>query len=187
MGRNFDAETLSASKESTVFPVYLVKLNFDTPVYVHSDYGDIVYDGNTYVGVGDLGQIDPVNENNEMRVESVNLTLSGVNNAIVSEIISTSYQGKKAEIFIGFRDMDSNELLAPKRIFNGLIDNTKYDMSEQVIITVTCTRVFTSWERSEYQRYNHATQQFFYHGDLGFEYQDELKTKEIYWGGPTPE
>ena len=77
MPRTLNANALSNINGSTVYPIFLVALNFDAPVYAHSDYGTISHTPPylsspvNYLGVGTLGSVSAIQEDPKIAAKFV--------------------------------------------------------------------------------------------------------------------
>ena len=79
MSRNLDTSLAAALSASSISPVVLAALTFVSGVmYVWSGVGNLVFNGNTYVGVGMLGKISPISESSDVRADGLEITLSGI-------------------------------------------------------------------------------------------------------------
>ncbi|HEV2463540.1 MAG TPA: hypothetical protein VGT04_07035 [Acidobacteriaceae bacterium] len=79
MSRNLDASLLAALPEGVVQPAILAALTFKSgTAYAWSGVGPLTYGGNTYQGVGALGEISPVSEGTEVNAEGMAIKLSGL-------------------------------------------------------------------------------------------------------------
>lgn len=181
MARDLNAQTKIATESGAHRQIVLLKIMFDTPIYVHSDLGNVEYDGNTYLGVGNFGEIGTIEEVSDLSTQRLKVSLSGIPAAYRSTIIQTDYQGADATVYYGFRDLDSGELLVPYA-FNFITDNAEITTGEDMTISVFLTDENAIWDRKSGLRYNDGMQKSRFPGDKFFEFQDQLKTQELFWG-----
>jgi hypothetical protein len=79
VSRNLDSSLKAALSNQVISPVVLVSLTFKSgPVYVWSGVGDLVFNGNTYKGVGQLGKISPISEGSDVKADGMEVTLFGI-------------------------------------------------------------------------------------------------------------
>lgn len=164
-----------------ISPLIMANIQFDTPVYVHSGVGDIVYNSNTYQGLGDLGTISPISETNELQVNDIKLTLSGINNSILTIVMSETYQGQPCTLYLAFRDTVAADLEV-FTLFKGLIDNANIIMGENSVIELSVTNELSRWATPTTRRYNNNDHVKRYPSDKAFEFVDQLSKVTLYWG-----
>jgi hypothetical protein len=79
MSRNLDTSLAAALSNNLIQPVVLAVLTFVSgTMYVWSGVGNLVYNGNTYLGVGLLGKISAISENSDVKADGMDITLSGI-------------------------------------------------------------------------------------------------------------
>ena len=79
MSRNLDSTLASALSDNLISPVILAALEFQSgTIYVWSGVGTIEFNGNTFIGVGSLGSISPVNEGSDIKADGMTIKLSGI-------------------------------------------------------------------------------------------------------------
>lgn len=187
MTRPINPETLAKLESSNVALLPMLYLDYvTTPVAVHAGAGfDIVYDGNTFRGVGQYGGISRVDETSELQVNGVDLTLSGVDTALISIALDpTEYTGRGATLYIAVID-DSYQLVGePIIIFKGQIDRQVIDAGSTATIKLSVENRLAIFNKPTSLRHNDEVQQRRYPGDLGFQYAEQAKSGEIIWGQP---
>lgn len=79
MARNLNTTLKAALSDQVISPVVLANLTFKSgPVYVWSGVGDLVFNGNTYKGVGQLGKISSISEGSDVKADGMEITLFGI-------------------------------------------------------------------------------------------------------------
>ncbi len=182
--RDITGTTTSAAQASTIHPVLFLKLEFDSGnVCLHSELGTIVWEGDTYTGVGKLGQVSPAEEVSDLSNSPINLTLSGLPNDLVSVAFNEQYQGRPATLFLGYLDLTTCALVdTPAILYKGLIDTADFDQGKTFSITVSVGSRFAAWDKPVIRRYNNATQQARFPGDTGMQYIEQTSNKTVIWG-----
>lgn len=83
MSRNLDTSLAAALSKSLIQPVILAMLTLTSgPIYVWSGVGNLVFGGNTYLGVGQLGRISAISEGSGVSAEGMSLTLGGIGTSL---------------------------------------------------------------------------------------------------------
>jgi hypothetical protein len=79
MSRNLDSSMAAALPNGLIQPFFLVELTLKSGTeYVWSGVGDLVYGGNTYQGVGNLGSVGVITEDSSVKADGTTVTLSGI-------------------------------------------------------------------------------------------------------------
>lgn len=121
-------------QEPDIRPVWIVRLDITTdPVYAWTgrgpfaptSTGDDALDGNTFIGVGNIGKITAVKDG-EKGSSAVTLSLPGVdlNDDLLKQIITNSetWQFRQAWIWFGLLDNSLGVIANPTRIKTGRMD-----------------------------------------------------------------
>jgi hypothetical protein len=185
MTRSLSTANEAASQAAVIAPVGFVKLEFDSgPVCFHTHLGPITWGGDTYTGAGDLGTIAPVEEDTELARSTLNLTLSGLNAAIVSIALAEHYQGRPASLYLGYLDPATMQLVdTPTLLYKGRMDTASITRNNgEVSVTLSVESRFAAWDRPRVRRYNNADQQARYPGDRGLEFVEQATERRIVWG-----
>jgi hypothetical protein len=79
VARNLDGSLKAALSDQIISPVVLACLTFKSgPIYVWSGVGDLLFNGNTYKGVGQLGKISSISEGSDVKADGMEVTLFGI-------------------------------------------------------------------------------------------------------------
>lgn len=110
--RDITAAAAAELARRRVAPVYLVDLEFDSgTTRVWSGVGDLVWNGNTYQGAGELLGLGAPSETTDVRAEGAQVSLSGIPAAWISTALQEPYQGRTARMHLGFmQDFSANYL-----------------------------------------------------------------------------
>ena len=100
MARNLPAPMIAAVTAKDMVPCLLVDLTLRTLTeHVWSGVGSIVWNGNTYKGVGSLGDIGDVSEGTEVRAQGTTIALSGIDATLLNESLNDIQLGAPATIW----------------------------------------------------------------------------------------
>jgi len=166
-------------------PFHLVKLSFDDVSYFLSDaYIPVTYDSNTYTPTGSFLAFSDIVETNEANIETISISLSGVDTTYINLFLSGGYLDRTVEIYKAF--LDSNDALVsdPLLIFNGRLNNPviKEDVDAGTsTIAVQASSLFVDFDRINTRFTNNESQQSFFAGDTGFRFSSVV-VKELNWG-----
>lgn len=174
---------LSELENETYRPLILVGLDFPSvPVYAHSGAGDISFNGNTYKGVGQLGNLSVLEETIDLQTFGFSLELTGIDPALLAISLNDHIQGRAAEIYLAFLDEEHQIIPDPVGPWLGRMDAPQGEIGKTATIKIDIESRLADWERARIRRYTDADQQAEYPGDKFFEFVSEMQEKEITWG-----
>lgn len=162
--------------------LFFVQLDFSQPLRVCSAGYDIDWNGVTWMGIGALGSIEPIQEQANTEATGVRLTMSGIPSEIVAISLGEQYQGKPCQIWFSPLRADLQLFMQPVRLFYGRIDTLSSEVGDTATVTVSAESRMVSWDKARVRRYNNEDQQSRYPGDRGFEYTPQLVEKTLLWG-----
>ena len=183
MSRTMSSALEDSSLESTVYPAFFVSIETAAgTTYAWNGGGNITWNGNEYIGVGNLGNISEIEETPELKASGITLSLSGIPASLLSLTLASMRQGLSASVYFGA--FDNNALIAdPILIFEGLTDvPTLDDSGENATISVTVESLEVDWARQRIRRYTPEDQKLIDATDRGFEYVAGLQDAKFIWG-----
>jgi hypothetical protein len=183
MGRELTAGMEAEVVKTSVSPIFLVEMDFASGfVRAWSGYGELSWNGYTWLGAGELMEIDPVEETTSFVANGASFKLNGIPSAMVSIALDQDYQGRPATLYLGMLDSSGAVITDPAEVYGGLMDTMEVDDSgEAASIIVRVESHAVALKRPKEWRYTHEDQQIDYPGDLGLEYVAGLQDKEIVW------
>ena len=180
----FQTEIVKSSNK----PFHLVKLSFDDVSYFLSDaYIPVTYDSDTYTPTGSFLNFSDIVETNEANIETITISLSGVDQIYLNLFLAGGYLDRTVQIYKAF--LDSNDALVsdPLLIFDGRLNNPviKEDVDNGTsTVSVQASSLFVDFERINARFTNNESQQSFFAGDTGFRFSSVV-VKELNWGQTT--
>ena len=185
-GRTLSADMVTEVTTAQLCPILLASLSFSTPVYLWTGYGSLVYNSTTYLGLGTLGTISPVEETTDLAARGITMKLSGVPTANVSLALTEDYQGRECAILFGALSPTAGTLISsPVTVFSGRMDVMQVsDDGQTAEIIMTAESRLMDFKRPREVRYTDEEQQNLFAGDLGLEFVNDIQEKAIYWGNP---
>lgn len=183
MARTITLGMIAQLTAGIVSPVLLVQMDFSSGFSrVWSGLGDLSWNGYSWNGVGDLGGISTMEETTDFRANGVQLQLSGIPSAMLAIALGEHYQGRPAEVYLGFLDSTGALVDAPVELFSGKMDTMHIDEGgETSTISIQVESRAISLKAAREWRYTHEDQQIDYPGDKGFEYVVGLQDKDLIW------
>ena len=148
------------------------------PLRLWSGFGDRTINGQTYTGSGSLLQISQISENSELNATGMQLTLSGMNQTLISAALQENYQGRQAQVFLG--EISVADVVTS---FDGLMDvMTITHNSEDVVVELTLESKLITLQRPNARRYTQANHALRHPNDTFFDFTASLTDKQIAWG-----
>lgn len=183
MARNLSASVISAITSDKIRPRVLAYFNFPSgAVRLWTGVGDLVWNSNTYTGVGTLGSVRPARGGTDLRSDGVEFSLSGVPSSLISAALGDAYQGQDCSWWLAFMDA-SDAVIATPYQWKGYLDTmTIHEAGDKNEIRVTAESRMIDLDRPRERRYTDEDLQSEYAGDLGLEFAASLVDLPIYWG-----
>lgn len=192
---NLDAQQLAHIKSNLAGAGLLVELDIsDTEtMYLCTGLRDLEYNGHTYLGVGLVANIEPITEKVSMEAIGLRMSLSGVPLAMRSLALQTPLRGRECRVFVALFDANEQPIGVVTKEFSGkmsapAIETTgtgKEDALRTATITIEVESAFINWAKGgRGRRHTHEDQQFYYPGDMGYEYADAVSNETHLWGVP---
>lgn len=186
MSRGLAAGVLSEIAADSVQPILFLYGSFSTgDIRMWSGLGNVDWDGETWVGAGNLVQISNIEEPGEIKAQGIIVTFNGIPADLISIVLQSVYQGALGKVWLGF--LSNGSIVAdPWLVFEGRLDVPVIDEdAETCSITITYESKLIDLLRSRSRRYTDQDQQNEYAGDVGMQYVTSLQEKEIPWGRKT--
>lgn len=182
MSRTIHADTIAELAKDSFQMAHLLKLDFDIPVYVTECPVNLTHSSITYNSSSALQGISSVTETSEVQVGSVSVTLSGVNQAYVSILLSQSYIDRQLTIQRVLLNSSYGIIGNPIMIYDGRIQNFSItDTTSTSSVVVTASSHWADFQKKAGRRTNHNSQQMFFPGDKGFEFAANT-VRDLKWG-----
>lgn len=178
----FSQTVAQAMLEQHINLVLAAEILFDSgPTRVHSGTGNVVINGNNYIGIGLLGKVDKVSEQNTTSATQLNLTLAGLEPTMIATILNENCVGKQASMFIAVLD-DDFTLISYDMMFRGRIRNTALLAGSKGAINLTVSNIFEEWSQPKTWRYTDESQRSLHADDRIFRYVAQMADRSIFWG-----
>jgi len=192
MSRSLNSTITTALAADVIQPFFAIDLLFDSPnqVYLWNGVGtrsltrESDSSSQNYTGLGDLLQMDTVEETGDISAKGATISLSGIDNnsgTLFQKALSTPYQGRKCKIYFGV--MNGSTPSNIEEVFSGYMDQMTIDEGpETTTITLSVENKLVALERPSANRYTSAYQKSQYPSDKGLDFISGLQTKKIVWG-----
>lgn len=183
MPRNLTSQMIAQLQAGLIKPALFLELDFlDDTVYVWSGAWSIVWNGQTWQGMGWLGAISLVPETIQVTAQNITLSLSGIPAELMVDAISQVRQNGTATIWLGFLDSSNAIVTDPAQIFQGHLDvPTLTDSGSTCTISITAENALVSLNTAPERRYTDCDQQLDFVQDQGFIEVTALQAKYLQW------
>jgi len=184
MARDLTAGVEAAISATEVKPFLLFEGNFSSgTTRMWSGYGDLSWNGQTWLGAGHLAAVSPITENDEVQANGISVSLTGIPSELISLVLNEVGQGRLGRIYIGFLDASDAVIVHPILAFEGRLDVPSIEEAgETSTISITYESRLIDLQRPRETRYTNEEQLRLYPSDVGFEFVPAMQEKEITWG-----
>lgn len=161
----------------------LISIEFASgTVYLTDAPINLIYGGNTYIGAGEIINIEFPEEENSLSANGLSLTFTGCDAAIVAIAMTEHVQGRSISVRLAAFDYASRQIIDAYTEWTGRVDQMICQESgDSASILLTAENRLADWSRPRLRRYTDADQQAEYPGDKGFEYVAQMVDQEIVW------
>lgn len=180
MSRGFSSPAVTnALGQSHVRLITMAKLEFGSgTVYVHNGLGTYSYDGQSWLGLGNLASISAVEEGSDISPYGVTLTVSSINATLAEQALEENYYQKPVTLYLGVLDENDDFVQEstpantknPIQIWSGHIDQMTVTVGSSGgdAIKIQCESELARFARSRnlmfsnvWQQSRHSTDKFF--------------------------
>ena len=182
MARSLGAATITALASDSFNLATLIKLDFPSPLRFTDWDRDLAALSVTWTSSSHLLEVADVSESADLKVGSLNITLSGVEQSYISVFLNNDYIDVPVDIYRAVIDSSDAVVGTPILVYSGLITNfTIEDTETESRVTVETASHWKDFEKKNGRQTNHNTQQLYFSGDEGFEYAAST-IKDLKWG-----
>lgn len=204
--RNLPDGLKSEIQQPVMQPVYMADLEFDAQtIRIWTGYGNLMYDGNIYIGLGNLIGVSEISETQDIEAKGVIAYLTGIPSAMISLALAENCRGRPFRLYLGMLGtigsilteddpgyiktelggniiLENNFIVPPYRWFSGLMDFMEISLTgETHTIALHVENALITARRSKISRYTDEDQRSKYPNDKGLEFINALQDREIVW------
>jgi len=186
-GRGATAAVLAEIAKPELRCAHLFEFRFNPTVYMTDAWRELTWSGNTYLASKYPLQMSGIPESSELLVNSITVSLSGVDQVIVALLLQESYFDRRVRVHKVLLDEALSIIPEPVLIFDGRMNRPVIQVSPDdgsVVCAVECVSIWTDFERRPGRHTNDAEQQSYFPGDRGFEKVGRIPAT-IFWGQRT--
>lgn len=203
--RDITSQMAAEFSGAYVTPVVLADLVFDSAtLYMWSGIGTLEWQGNSYLGGGNLIGISSIQESQDLQAKGISATLSGIPSSLVATALTERVRGRPFRLWLasastrravdteggdsvltedGGQVLLENQLLdSPYRIFTGMMDFIELvDGGQTADLRLTIESSMLIGQRAKISRYTDEEQKRRFPNDRGLEFINQLQDKEVVW------
>lgn len=184
MSRDMSVAMSLGVVEQKISPIILMDLEFESGhARFWTGVGNLVWDGVTWVGQGNLLGLSQVDETRDVQGSAMSMSLSGQNPALVSAVYNDFSQGRPVINYLGLMDASGQIVIDPVTVFAGRLDTiSDEDDGSSATITVSAISDFADLKRVRARFFTDQDQQRIKPGDRSFRFMPTLQDKQVFWG-----
>lgn len=203
--RDLTTEMAQGFASASVSPALLAEFEFDSgTLRMWSGYGDLVFNGDTYTGGGNLIGISDIQETQELEAKGLVFSLTGIPQNLIATALTERTRGRPCRLYLAIvsstRSVDTesgdsvltedgglvlleNQLVdSPYRIFTGMMDVMELtDNADSATFRLSAESSLIVGQRNKVRRYTSEEQRRVYPADKGLDLINQLQDKEVVW------
>ena len=190
MTRSLVSQLVSQLNSQSVKYALFLELLFDSgPARFHQGVGTINAteaggSARDWFGTGDLGTVDVIRENVDLKSQELQFMLSGLDTTLTNEAVNNYCGGRVAKLFIGAFDEADKLTGNLSFLWRGRMNGMQVAFgSASNTITIKAESEAATLLRSRFGYFSHDLQQRRFSGDLGFEFLAQLPFQKVQWAG----
>lgn len=184
MSRTLTPEVQAAIDAGQLAALLFVEMDFPSG-FVRVNNSPVTYqwNGHEWLGLGDLGSIDPINEGASLEARGLAFRLSGVPTTNIYNALGQKSRGRACRVRVALLDPVTYAVLPdPPLMFKGKMDTMPIKLGSTATITVNVESALVDWGRPRVRRFNHEDQHIDYPADMFFDHLTSVVDKEFRWG-----
>jgi hypothetical protein len=179
--RTIDSAASSVLSGNLVPIVLLVEMLMSEPVRLCSSSMNIVYDGAAYLGIGDLGTVEEVDDS-PGEYKALRFALNGVRNDYLAIVLAENIRDKPCTLRMAVLDPITHVVLDAPVVWTGTLDQMPLTIgTETSTISVTAEHRGATYARPKPLRYIDSDQQLLYPGDTSMRFVESQSNHQDVW------
>lgn len=179
------AEQKSILSASQFRAAWFIRFELGATVFAfNSTNRDFLHESDNYLGRGYVATVSGVKEGVDLRPQTFDITLAGVDRAVLSEALRSEFINRPASIAIALID-DAGRVSTVFKVISCFIVDLNVSYGSTASIKLTLEDRLSLWSRPQTTRYTRARQAARNPDDKGFDFVEAIDGKDIIW--PTAE
>lgn len=184
MSRNLSSTLINKFNDDQFYLATLIKMNRGGVQYRFTDYtSNLTYANQVYGSTSFLLEVGNATESQELRVNDMTITLSGVDQTFIQSFLSNNnYIADTVTIYRAVVNPNTNGIFGAIVYFEGRIAVYGIEESEtDSKVAVTVASHWADFERVNGRKTNQNSQAIYFPNDTGFQYAAKV-VKDLRWG-----
>jgi hypothetical protein len=152
--------------------------------YITDAPADIDYAGNTYLSTKGMLGVSDIQEEENIKIESMDITLSAVDSANVKLFLDYDYIDRRVLVHRAITGNNYNIIGSPVLVFDGRLDQPRVveDFENRTAtLAISASSHWSDFEATAGRHTNNSEQQVLFSGDEFFSFATETQ-KDVKWG-----
>lgn len=182
--RQIDTKTAIKLAEDQQNIVFAIKAEFDTDdILLNTSIGDLVIDGDTYEGAGQLLSISEIEDSNDLKSAGVTFAITGMDQQVLSYALTESYQNRPITLLMAFISGGTDQVSASMVLYKGrMVQMSISDDPNGASISLQTENRLMDLRRPSNYRYTKESQASLYAGDNSLNEVAKIQDMKINWG-----
>tara|TARA_R110000744_G_scaffold165078_3_gene282200 strand:- start:3137 stop:3691 length:555 start_codon:yes stop_codon:yes gene_type:complete len=182
MTRSISAATIAELEKDDFNLATLIQFDLATTIYLTDWNRDLSISGQTWVSSSHFLGSGDITETADLRVNSIDVTLSGVSQEYVNIFLAQNYIDRTAKIYRAVVNDSDAVIGSPILVFDGLMTGYNIqDGRESSTVTVKLASHWKDFEKEVGRKTNQNSQSIHFPNDKGFEFSAKT-IKNLKWG-----
>ena len=149
---------------------------------MHSGVGEIIIDGDTYYGAGELGGVGVIESVGDENPTELNLSLSGISSSLLGDALAAQARGQNVVLYVTVFSSTTGQLQIAEPAMNGFITAYSVTAGTDNTIQVTVADEFLRYEMPWNRFWSDESHKSDESGDRLCRYTSQMEEREIQWG-----
>lgn len=178
----FTEDFLEALSQPDVTCCLGVELEFPAgTTRVHSAQGPLTIDGQTWFGIGAMGEIGVVTEDGSLTSKQLSVVLNGLDTSIIGTVLNEKCVGRPGRVVFAVFD-SLGVIIGVNVLYQGYISGSAMTAGNSNAVSYTLSNVFEKWKEGKPNRYSEESHLADQPGDHIMRMVGQMAERPIYWG-----
>lgn len=151
------------------------------PVRVHTGVGEVVINGQLYIGLGSLGSISPSKSDGSTSPKDITLSLALIDSSMLALALNERMVGSPVQIIMFTYGADG-QVKSTAVAFAGKITSVSAVTGDENTVNYSCANELEGWQSICSWRYTEDSHLLRYPDDHGLRCVGEMSERTILWG-----